>query len=78
MAVFWVVAPYSLAEVYRRLRGACLRHKSASETSINYYQTTRRNKSEDSHLQTQRRENLKSHISDSHGGEDIRSWSFGL
>jgi hypothetical protein len=23
LAVFWVVAPYSLAEVYRRFRGVC-------------------------------------------------------
>jgi hypothetical protein len=26
MAVFWVVAPCSLAEVYRRFRGACCLH----------------------------------------------------
>jgi hypothetical protein len=26
MAVFWVVAPCSLVEVYRRFRGACCRH----------------------------------------------------
>jgi hypothetical protein len=32
-----------------------------SETSVNFYQTTRRNNSEDSHLHTRRRENLKSH-----------------
>jgi hypothetical protein len=31
------------------------------ETSVNFYQTTRRNNSEDSHLHTHRRENLKSH-----------------
>jgi hypothetical protein len=35
---------------------------SASETSINYYLTTRRNNPEDSHLHTRRRENLKSHV----------------
>jgi hypothetical protein len=34
---------------------------SASETSVNFYQTTRRNNPEDSHLHTRRRENLKSH-----------------
>jgi hypothetical protein len=28
MAVFWLVAPFSLVEVYRRFRGACsLHHK---------------------------------------------------
>jgi hypothetical protein len=26
MAVFWVIAPYSLVEVYRRFRGACCLH----------------------------------------------------
>jgi hypothetical protein len=34
---------------------------STSETSVNFYQTTRRNNPEDSHLHTRRRENLKSY-----------------
>jgi hypothetical protein len=34
---------------------------SISETSVNFYQTTRRNITEDSNLHTRRRENLKSH-----------------
>jgi hypothetical protein len=34
---------------------------STSETSVNFYQTTRRNIPEDNHLHTRRRENLKSH-----------------
>jgi hypothetical protein len=73
MAVFWVLAPCSLAEIYRRFRGAWLPASSGlialmieavntSETSVNFYQTTRRNNPEDSHLHTQRRENLKSHL----------------
>jgi hypothetical protein len=33
---------------------------SISETSANFYQTTRRYNPEDSHLHTRRRENLKS------------------
>jgi hypothetical protein len=33
-----------------------------SEKSVNFYQTTRRNNPEDSHLYTRRRENLKSHF----------------
>jgi hypothetical protein len=33
---------------------------STYETSVNFYQTTRRNIPEDSHLHTRRRENLKS------------------
>jgi mannose/fructose-specific phosphotransferase system component IIA len=35
---------------------------STSKTSVNFYQTTRRNIAEDSHLHTCRRENLKSHL----------------
>jgi hypothetical protein len=34
---------------------------STYETSVNFYQTTRRNNPEDSHLRTRHRENLKSH-----------------
>jgi hypothetical protein len=33
---------------------------STSETLVNFYQTTRRNNTEDSYLHTRRRENLKS------------------
>jgi hypothetical protein len=60
MAVFQVVATCSLVEVYRRFRCAwCLHHQSndlieaasTSETSVNSYQTTQRNKTEDRHLQ---------------------------
>jgi hypothetical protein len=35
---------------------------STSETSVSFYQTTRRNIPEDRHLLTHRRENLKSHL----------------
>jgi hypothetical protein len=35
---------------------------STSETSVNFYQTTRRNIPEDSHLHTRSWENLKSHV----------------
>jgi hypothetical protein len=34
---------------------------STSETSVNFYHTTRSNNPEDSYLHTRRRENLKSH-----------------
>jgi hypothetical protein len=63
-SVFWDVAPYSLVEVYRRFRGACCFHQqtgSTSKTSVNFYQTTRRNIPEDSDFHTRCRENLKSH-----------------
>jgi hypothetical protein len=70
MAVFWVIAPCSLVEVYERFRGpCCLQHQGAlkieaartSETLVNFYQTTRRYNPEDSRLRTHRRENLKSY-----------------
>jgi hypothetical protein len=35
---------------------------STSETLVNFYRTTRRAIPEDCHLQTRRRENLKSHL----------------
>jgi hypothetical protein len=34
---------------------------NTSETSVNFYQTTRRNNPEDSHFHIRRRENLESH-----------------
>jgi hypothetical protein len=46
MTVFWIFA--------LMMEAAC-----ASETSVNFYQTTRRKNPEDSHLHTRRRENLK-------------------
>jgi hypothetical protein len=62
MAVFWVVAPCSLIEVYQHFRGPCCLHHQAiapmmeaartSETFVNFYQTTRRYIPEDSHFQS--------------------------
>jgi hypothetical protein len=58
MAIFWIVAPFSLVEVYRRFSGTCCLHDvlmmkaaSTSETPLNFYQTTWRNNPEDSHIQ---------------------------
>jgi hypothetical protein len=56
MAVFWVVVPCSLVEVYQRFRGPCCLHHQGDR------QTTRRYNPEDSHLYTHRRENLKSYL----------------
>jgi hypothetical protein len=50
MAVFWVVVPCSLVEVYQRLRGPCCLHHQdmmmevprTSKTLVNFYQNTRR------------------------------------
>jgi hypothetical protein len=58
MAVFWVVVPCSLVEVYR-FRGPCCLHlialmmkaASTSETLVNIYQTTWCYNPEDSHLE---------------------------
>jgi hypothetical protein len=59
MAVFWVVAPCSLAMIALMMEAA-----RTSETLANFYQTTRRYNQDDSHLQNRylhRRENLISH-----------------
>jgi hypothetical protein len=71
MTVFWDVASCSLIEIDQHLRCAyCLHHKiialmmetvNTSETSVNFYETTRCNIAEDSHLHTHRREMPKSH-----------------
>jgi hypothetical protein len=60
MAVFWVVVPCSLVEVYQRFKGPCCRHHPGvellmeaartSEMLVNFYQNTRRYNPEDSHL----------------------------
>jgi hypothetical protein len=59
VAVFWVIAPCSLVEVYRHFRCACCLYlalmmevASTSEMLVNFYQTTRRNNLEASHLQS--------------------------
>jgi hypothetical protein len=65
--VFWVVAPCSLIEAYRRFRSAyfvlvlMMEAASASETSVNFCQTTQHNNPEDSRLHTRSHESLKSH-----------------
>jgi hypothetical protein len=68
MAVFYVVAPRSLIGGYQRFRvraasiliALIMEAESTSETSINFYQNTRRNNPEDSHLHARRSETLKS------------------
>jgi hypothetical protein len=60
MTAFWDTAPFSLVEVDRRFRGAYSLHHQ-DETSVNFYETTKRNIPEGCHLRTLRRENLKSH-----------------
>jgi hypothetical protein len=84
MAVFWLVAPCNLVEVYQRFRGPCCLHNQAlmmeatrtSETFVNFYQTTRRYNPEDSHLRIHRRENLKSYLVNSLFCERVLSLKF--
>jgi hypothetical protein len=61
MTVFWVVAPYYLVEVYGSIIVVMMETGSTFETSVNFYQTTRSNNLEDSHLRIRRCKNLKSH-----------------
>jgi hypothetical protein len=66
MADFWDAAPCSLVEtdVSEALAVSIIRAMMeavrTSETSVNFYQSTRRNIPEEIHLHTRRRENLKS------------------
>jgi hypothetical protein len=67
MAVFWVIAPCSLLVVYNvsevfaaSIIALMMKAARASQTLVNFYQTTRRYNPEDSHLRTHRREKLKS------------------
>jgi hypothetical protein len=57
MTVFWVIAPCSLAMI-----ALIVEATKTSETSVNFYQTTRRNNPEGNHLHTRCHENRKSHI----------------
>jgi hypothetical protein len=58
MAVFWVVAPCSVVEVYQHFRSPCclialmMEAVRTSETMVNLYQTTWRYNPEDNHLQS--------------------------
>jgi hypothetical protein len=50
-----------------------------SETLVNFYQTTRRNNPEDSHLRTHRRENLRSYLPFLFGAEQLETgfvWNY--
>jgi hypothetical protein len=60
MVVFWVVATFSL--VVWAKKALIMKEASTSETSVNFYQTTRHNNPQDSHLHPRRRENLKCHL----------------
>jgi hypothetical protein len=57
MAVFWVVAPCSLVEEV--IIALMMEAASTSETLVNFYQTTRHNNPEDSHIYTRRHDKIK-------------------
>jgi hypothetical protein len=67
LAVFWDVAPFSLAVACRRfgLIALMMEAASTSETSVNFYQTTRRN--------NHRRENLKTYLDDMDMCRDVEA-----
>jgi hypothetical protein len=66
MSVFWDVAPCSLVEIDLRFIAMNMEAVSNSETSVNFYETTRLNIPEDSHLHIRGRENLKSNLRINH------------
>jgi hypothetical protein len=65
MAVFWVVAPCSLVEVYQHFRGTCcFQHQgdevaSTCEMLVNFHQNTWHYNSEDSHFHAHHHKNLR-------------------
>jgi hypothetical protein len=68
MAVVCHIAPCGLVDTDRRFREVYCLHitqmmeaVSSSEMSVSIYQTTRCYMTDDSHLHTRRRENLRSH-----------------
>jgi hypothetical protein len=60
MAVFWVAAPCSLVEVFRRFRGACCLHHQGDRPDDGRLHGATTQKTA-IHLHTRRRENLKSY-----------------
>jgi hypothetical protein len=66
VTIFCDMAPCTYTQVDRRFRSAyCLNQTmeavSASDTSVNFYETKRRHIPEGCHIHARRRENLKSH-----------------
>jgi hypothetical protein len=62
MAVFWMVAPYSLVEIYPHFRGACCLLIRASVTCQQTSTRLHCNNPENGHLGTCCHENLKYHL----------------
>jgi hypothetical protein len=61
MAVFWVVAPCCLVEVYRRFRSSCCLHdKGYGQSSVYFYGIISHNIQEKRNLFTRRHKNLVS------------------
>jgi hypothetical protein len=70
MAVVWgcctCVSEVLTGSIIRAIITLMMKTVCPSETSVNFYQTTRRNVPGDSHLCTRRRENLISHLRNSY------------
>jgi hypothetical protein len=64
VGMFYPYTPYTLRDVLKMAIALMMEAANTSETSINVYQTTRRNNPEDSHLHARRRGNLKFHLRD--------------
>jgi hypothetical protein len=56
------VVSWKLTDVSEVITASFNRTESTPETSVNFYQSTRRNNREDSRLRTRRHENLKPHL----------------
>jgi hypothetical protein len=52
IAVFWVIAPFSLIEVYQHFIALMIDAADITETSVNFCQTTWRYNPEDIYLNT--------------------------
>jgi hypothetical protein len=59
---FTDVSEVLAVSIIRALIALMMEAASTSETSVDFFHTTRRNDPEDSHLHTRRRENLKYHF----------------
>jgi hypothetical protein len=68
MAVFWIVAPCSLVDIYLRFRGTCCTHHQSCEyarcllIALMMEAASTSETSEDSRFHTRRRKNLKSYL----------------
>jgi hypothetical protein len=65
-----------LAASIIRVTALMMEAANTSETSVNFYQTIRRNIPQDSHLHTRRRENLKSDTNALYGPKKLAIFAY--